>query len=580
MRPGHSGNLTAVKDRQARTPSRRTLLRGVGGSAAAVSVASALGGCSSDSDSSSGSAEGDGAPTTRLETSPLELSAPAGWDYPALEAATLPFVHGVASGDPTDDAVILWTRLTIPDESQLEESRIEVAWEVASDDAFAEVVSDGSATTDESYDWTVKIDVGGLQPGSTYWYRFSALGHTSPSGRTVTARKLGADPLQIAAVSCASYWSGYFNAFRRIADRDDVALVLHAGDHIYDEPDPEEWVRARNEHFDTENVDFRRWRTAEENGRRYALYYSDPDVAALRAAHPMVVAWDNHDIARDDATMGPDVPKEVFWLWTASRPPVADTVDGQIVATDPRRGHRRITYGDIDLFVLDVRSHSDDRSILGADQADWLMEGLVESASAGMARRLILSPLPVGRFEAAGQAVYGGWSEIQGDRDRLLATLEENDIHNNVFVSGDAHGAFIWDLPREQTADRYDPATGSGSVGVELSCNSVSRGGSDETAAGLAYASKFGHDAEADRESFEPLLAEAGRGDAVAAGLVSANASMHYANWTDHGYGMVIVDAAGSTLESWIVPHIEPSDEESLDARFVVKLDTDHVVRS
>lgn len=555
--------------------SRRNLLIGIGGTAA-VSATTALNGCASDSAKTSGSSNAED-----LAMEPTEILTPDGWDFPTLAAATLPFVHGVASGDPTDDSVVIWTRVTFPDPSQLDSTDVEVGWEMASDEDFTNPVANGAAITNEALEWTVNVDVSGLESASTYWFRFTALAHTSPTGRTRTAHTISDGELKIASVSCASYWSGYFNTYAQIASRDDLDLVVHAGDHIYDYPDAEEWVRARDNKFDPEYVDFRRWRTAEEIGRRYALYYADPDFAALRANHPMVIAWDNHDIALDDEkTLDPVLPKASFWRWTASRPPVSEVVDGNLVATDVTVEHRHLSYGDADIFVLDVRTHSTDDLILGPDQQAWLEAGLAESASSGKARRIIVSPLPIGRFEVLGNPVYKGWPDRDGDRDGLLAFLQKNEITNNLVLSGDAHGAFIWDIPREQSPEGYDPETGNGSLAVEFLSNSVTRGGSDETTAGGAYEAAFGTEVEADREGFKPYLAEGVAGGAdVAAGLVGANASMHYANWTDHGYGLIQIGTEEMTMESWIVPHLEESNSETLDARFSVALGSDHVVR-
>lgn len=511
---------------------------------------------------------------------PLEIVVPTGWDYPVLSSTSLPFAHDVASGDPLADAVILWTRLTIPESSQLPGPAVSVTWTVAGDAKMADVVVSGEAVTSADHDWTVRVEATGLEPATTYWYRFEALGHRSAVGRTRTAPTSG--PVSLASVSCASYWSGYFNAYARIADREDLDLVVHCGDHIYDYPDDEEWVRARNDRFDPEDVDFRVWRVEEEIGRRYALYYADPDVASLHRSHPMVIAWDNHDLATGDGgEIGDDAPKAAFWRWTPSRPTAYEIVDGQVVADDVGRGHRHLAFGDVDLMVLDVRSASDDTSILGAAQMTWLQERLVASSDAGHRWRVIVSPVPVGRFEVLGAPVYGGWSDIDGDRDRLLGFLGERGIGDNVFLSGDAHGAFVWDLPREQDALSYDPATGRGSVGVELLANSVTRGGSDETTAGSNYERANGAAARGDRAGFNPLLDaadDASRG--IAAALVSSNASMHYANWTDHGYGIVELGDVAAVLESWVVPHLEPSDAEIRDARFTVAIGSDHVVRA
>ena len=127
------------------------------------------------------------------------------------------FQHGVASGDPLNDRVIIWTKITPPDSV----SSVEVDWEVATDSAFNGILKYGKYTTVGDRDFTVKIDVKGLNPGTKYHYRFRALGETSTHGQTKTA-SLYTDQLVFAVVSCSNYEWGYFNAYGRIADRQNM----------------------------------------------------------------------------------------------------------------------------------------------------------------------------------------------------------------------------------------------------------------------------------------------------------------------------------------------------------------------
>ena len=161
----------------------------------------------------------------------------AGLPPTAASAAGPVFRHGVASGDPLGDAVVLWTRVTPDDAATPGSGRgapVEVAWEVAADDTFRQVVKAGSFRTDASRDHTVLVDVTGLTPYTRYVYRFRALGDTSPSGRTQTAGTDGVHALRMAFVSCSNYTGGYFSAYRHVAARDDLDLVLHLGDYVYE----------------------------------------------------------------------------------------------------------------------------------------------------------------------------------------------------------------------------------------------------------------------------------------------------------------------------------------------------------
>ena len=155
----------------------------------------------------------------------------------------------------------------------------------------------------------------------------------SPVGRTKTAPDL-ADGIGIAVVSCSSYWSGWWNAYDRIAGRDDVDVVVHCGDHICDTVDSAEWVRRVDDRFEPDYVDFRSWRDLDEVRRRSALHYAEPGMLALHLAHPLTIVWDNHDVGGDTEDQ-PELARQAFWEWTPCRPPdpvVAD--DGNLVRGD------------------------------------------------------------------------------------------------------------------------------------------------------------------------------------------------------------------------------------------------------
>ena len=140
------------------------------------------------------------------------------------------FAHGVASGDPQRDRVILWTRVTPVDPTET----LRVRWTVASDPRMKQIRQSGRFVTDRRRDFTVKVDATGLNPGLTYYYQFEARGVKSPIGRTRTLPVGRVDRLRLAFASCANYPHGYFNAYARIAERDDLDFVLHLGDYLYE----------------------------------------------------------------------------------------------------------------------------------------------------------------------------------------------------------------------------------------------------------------------------------------------------------------------------------------------------------
>src|SRR5258707_4391262 len=139
------------------------------------------------------------------------------------------FAHGVASGDPTPAQIMLWTRIT-----QDGTDPVDVTWTIARDRSLQDVVGSGLVRASAERDWTVHVDAAGLEPGRTYWYAFRALGETSPTGRTKTLPAGRLETLRLAMVSCAKFNAGFFNAYGRIAAREDLDFVLHLGDYIYE----------------------------------------------------------------------------------------------------------------------------------------------------------------------------------------------------------------------------------------------------------------------------------------------------------------------------------------------------------
>lgn len=410
---------------------RRTFIRG----------GVALGGCVA----LGGLSPFDASPDGPEQLPAIDLAPPQNWDYPAV-VELLPFGHGVTSGNPLAHRVILWTRLTVSDARGWAVAdpqgltEITVDWLIATDLALEDVVAGGRVRTDISLDWTVKVDAAGLCSATTYYYAFSALGHRSIVGRTRTAPVPGdaVSELHIAHAACSSYWSMDFHPYARIAQRDDLDLFCHAGDHIYDYPDDKQWYRPRNEVFDPEYVDFRDWRNADECARRYALYYADPDLLRAHQAVAFAIMPDQHDIdSATDPHSGIEFTQaeaaQVFWLWTPSRPPLPDG-SGEFgpppspdtnIAYVPRQAatlfHRYLPYGDLaDVILIDQRRHGDPEApselgrLLGETQAAWLRRVLLASKNErGAVQRVIVNqinmaqlllftaPLP-GLFETLG----------------------------------------------------------------------------------------------------------------------------------------------------------------------------------
>ncbi|MEM8660318.1 MAG: alkaline phosphatase D family protein, partial [Pseudomonadota bacterium] len=202
------------------------------------------------------------------------------------------FDHGVASGDPLSDRVILWTRLTPETEGE-----VNVEWEIATDEAFDNVVGSGGGTTSSNVDYTVKVDAEGLDPQTTYYYRFTSGDTVSPVGKTRTAALGSLASARFAVISCSNYPAGYFNVYREVAAQE-LDAVLHLGDYIY-EYDVDGYASGRAAELgrlsDPENEIF----TLQDYRTRYAQYRSDTDLQTCHAAHPFIVVWDDHEIAND-----------------------------------------------------------------------------------------------------------------------------------------------------------------------------------------------------------------------------------------------------------------------------------------
>jgi alkaline phosphatase D len=269
---------------------------------------------------------------------------------PASAQDAVAFLHGVASGDPLPDRVVLWTRVTSTRD-------VPVTWLVAKDPQLQQVVVRGSTRAVAARDRTVKVDAGGLSPYTTYFYGFEAQGRRSPVGRTRTAPAPGQqlDRLRFAVATCAKYDSGYFNAYARIAEAD-VDAVLHCGDYIYEGGQDADAAPGRLTSPETEV------RTLAEYRQRHAHYKTDPDLQRMHAAHPMVATWDDHESSNDswvdgagnhDAeTEGPwptrkAVSQQAYDEWMPVRLPVPG---------DASRIYRRIGYGAlVDVVVIDTR---------------------------------------------------------------------------------------------------------------------------------------------------------------------------------------------------------------------------------
>lgn len=225
-----------------------------------------------------------------------------------LDPSLKPFYHGVASGDPLNDRVIIWTRIT-PDV----DGPVVVNWQMATDPQLQNVVSTGIYTAGPDKDYTVKIDVTGLNPGTTYYYNFTDNdGHTSLTGRTRTADLQNPKHLRFAVVSCSNYQEGYFNAYNKIAERKDIAAVIHLGDYIYEYGVgglSNDSLTDRKHEPENEIL------TVSDYRIRHSLYKLDKNLRNCHQQHPFIPIWDDHETANNAYKTVPIImtplPKEI-----------------------------------------------------------------------------------------------------------------------------------------------------------------------------------------------------------------------------------------------------------------------------
>lgn len=516
------------------------------------------------------------------------IRPPEDLDYPVR--TLLPFAHGVASGDPLPDGVIIWTRLTLAGDLATGASdTVSGQWRMATDPAMEQVVQDGEFATDSHRDWTVKIDVRDLAPYTTYYYQFRYLGAESCVGRTRTAPL--PDDLQaqirFAVCACSSLFSGHMNGYGRIADRTDLDFVIHCGDYIYDFPDSHEIIRVPGDNPDGEtNPDFRSPRSLAELRRRYALYRSDPNLFRAHQQHPWLTLWDNHDIGGRDQLSDADSYR-AFWEWTPSRQPDPD---------DIYRRHERISYGSLADILFTDRHYPrwnplkpvPGNEYLGESQNRFLREELLASSTRQANWRVLINQAFIGQFYLINppasadwvfELLFPGyrdgiilnpkqWDGYPEERRALVEFLNGHDIRNNLFVTGDMHMNWASDVAADPgSPGAYRPDTGEGSAGIEFAPSSISRGGADENIRGMLGGSDT---------PLSGLLGYIGAGIASNV-LVKSNPNAHFMEWSNHGYGIVDLTADQATMEFWWTPILTHTSGDRLGAQLISTSGSNHL---
>ena len=412
--------------------------------------------------------------------------------YPRLDEATAhlrdstmaPFYHGVASGDPLYNQVIIWTRVTPKDSLP----SINVVWEVSEDDSFIKIVRSGTATTDPSKDYTIKIDVDGLNEGTRYFYRFHALGESSITGKTMTASK-NSQNIKFGVVSCSNYDWGYFNSYGALA-AEELNAVIHLGDYIY-EYAPGQYGDSTLGRAPIPNKEIL---TLEDYRSRYSQYRLDKDLIEAHANHPFINIWDDHEIANNSYKDGaqnhqPDegsyeerkqIARKVYYEWIPIR--------------EGEKHYRKFNFGElVDLIMLDERLEGrtaiadslgdptlmdSSRTMLGAQQRDWFIENIKISDAKWkvIGNQVIFSYLNWGHQNF--NINLDSWDGYPIEQQIISDVLKE--VENTIFITGDTHTAWAFEVTNKPF-DEYNKETSEGAFAVEFGTTSINSANANES---------------------------------------------------------------------------------------------------
>lgn len=400
-----------------------------------------------------------------------------------VSSSSYPFSLGVASGSPTHEAVVLWTRWTGQPLARADDA-VSVHWELAHDERFERIVQRGVAQAVPQLGHSVHVELHGLAPDRWYFYRFFAGDAISPVGRTRTFPAPGqaAQALRLAYASCQKWEDGYFSAYPHML-QEDLDLVLFLGDYVYEYPGTSSRIRQPNA------TPSGGWLlTLEDYRARYALYRSDPALQAMHAACPWLMTWDDHEVQNDYAGVVPGHSGEPVADFAARRAAayqayyefmplpaaVLRQALGGLASGAEMRLYAQLRFGDLaQFYLLDTRQYRDAqactpggrtgsatldpracpawndprRSLLGAAQEAWLAQAFRDSHAAATVWNVVGQQTLLGQrdFKAgAGQLLWNdGWDGYASARQRLLAAVQQSRLANPVFLGGDVHENWV-----------------------------------------------------------------------------------------------------------------------------------------
>lgn len=448
-----------------------------------------------------------------------------------------PFYHGVASGDPLPDRIILWTRVT-PEKMN---TTIPVKWEIAEDINFSSVYKSDTLSTNAQRDYTVKVDADGLLPDHVYYYRFSALGKSSIVGRTKTTPIDSKNNLQFAVVSCSNWEWGYFNAYAKIADRPILDAVIHLGDYIYE--------HGVGTYGDTTigrfNIPDHEIITLQDYRTRYSQYRTDIGLRRAHQQQPFITIWDDHEVANNSYSEGAQNHQPEEGDYAQRKNAARQAYYEWLPIRENKLLYRSVSFGPLaDLFMMDERlagrtkpvdSLSDPnymaetRSMLGADQLQWFEHELSASRATWklIGNQVIFSDIDLSRVLPRMPRNLDSWDGYPAEKNRIKDYIINNRIHDIIFLTGDTHASWAMEVATD-VANTYDPGTSRGSFAVEFGTPSISAANSNE------------------RNSTEDVK----KSEVI---LINDNPHIKYTNNRDHGYILLTLTPTTATSEWYYV---------------------------
>ncbi|KAE8211680.1 hypothetical protein CF327_g4592 [Tilletia walkeri] len=423
------------------------------------------------------------------------------------------FPYGIASGDPYDTSIILWTH-PVPTESNVSQP-ICLTYQVSTDKAGKNVVTSNYAWTTSDVGYSYKVEATGLKAYTNYYYRFAACADHSVQSETGHFRTLPSsndvfvNSLKFAVFSCSNYPFGFFNSYASAALKD-LDVWLHVGDFIYEyagDGSADSYGDGRNiSRVPEPNQEIV---TLEDYRTRYATYKKDEGLRALSAAHALFAVPDDHEVA-DNTWKGGSADSNNTAAGTVLGVTFTDRKRNavqayhewmpirQVDTTDSLRFWRRFQFGRLASFsMLDTRQYERDitdlyyntdvvaamsndtnRSLMGGKQEQWLYNNLANDQKSGIQWKIVGQQiiLAVTHEGAMGDSYdYDAWDGYNANRRRLFKTIRDNNVQNTIFLSGDSHAAWSSDLLEAEllNSTAYDPVTGKGSIAVEFAGTGV-----------------------------------------------------------------------------------------------------------